>query len=274
MSYWLASLLGLVQGITEFLPVSSDGHLVTFQLLLGDKMGGDFNHLSFDIFLHLGTLLVIIVFFRKDIIDACLGLAGKGEQLRHSLTLMKVGFIASVPAAIVGLFFKDAVEQTYQSITITACGFLVTSTCLFIANRYQRRSLLGGEEPVGCWPLPDTLQALLIGLAQASAILPGVSRSGTTIAVALILGLPPDTAVKFSFLLAIPAIAGAGLLESSALLNTPAEQIAPFLAGLMVTIISGWFAVKLLLTVARRGHLRVFAVYTLCLGLLLLVFAR
>ncbi len=273
MSYWLACLLGLVQGITEFLPISSDGHLVMLQQLLGEKIEGDFNHLSFDIFLHVGTLLVIIAFFWKDIVQACSGLLSRGEPLSRSLALLRVGFIASVPAAIVGLFFKDAVEQTYQSIAIAACGFLITSVCLFLASSYQKRSPTVAISP-SSWGLPNNFQAILIGLAQASAILPGVSRSGTTIAVALLLGLSPDSAVRFSFLLAIPAIAGAGLLEVPSLLNTPSEQILPFLAGLATAVFSGWFAVRLLLTVARHAHLRIFAVYTLVLGLMLLAFAR
>lgn len=288
MTYFLAAILGLVQGITEFLPVSSDGHLVLFQQYLGPIFAdAHYDHLAFDVFLHLATLLITISFCWSDVFRAVRGLIPIGPDKQAVkrefwliLRLAGLIIVASIPAGVIGLTVKDQIEASFQSVRIAGFGFLVTSFCLFLAwARYRRMNYLGGVGSAGDrpsqggldWPLPTYRQALLIGLAQSLALLPGISRSGTTISSALLLGLPPETALRFSFLMAIPAIAGAGLLEGATLLDTPGEQVGPFIFAFFVTMLAGWFAVRLLASVTRKGRLAFFAFYTLVLGIVVLV---
>ncbi len=256
-----AVILGLIQGLTEFLPVSSSGHLVLAQRLLGLREPV----LTFDIALHLGTLVAVIIFFRRDIAGIVQGILGRGAERTSYTRLLLLIILGSLPTAVVGLAFKDTFEAMFASVTAVGVSLLITGALLLAAGLAgrPRRDLAETRS----W------HALLIGLAQGLAITPGISRSGSTISTALLLGLKRELAVRFSFLLSIPAILGAVALQ---VLDLPAgADLAwgPLLLGALVAGLSGWLALKLLLDLVKRGRIHWFAYYCGALGLLALVLA-
>ena len=192
MGIFQAIIFGIVQGITEFFPISSSGHLVILQALMGLKEP----QLAFDIFLHLGTLLSILIFFRKDILRLF------GEDKRLFLLLV----IASIPTFIIGFLFKDTVERFFAMPKVVGSMLGLTGAWLVLASLYTKR------QPVKKGP--GILNSILIGIAQGVAIMPGISRSGATIATGILTGLDRELSFKFSFLLAIPAILGASILKA------------------------------------------------------------
>lgn len=264
MTPWDAILLGAVQGLTEFLPVSSSGHLIVVPWLLGRPAGG----LTFDVALHIGTLLVLLVYFWRDWLHLAGGLLnvarGRPDPRAQVLVLLVVG---TLPAVAVGLTAERVIEERLRSPYLVAVLLAAVAVLFLVAERSatQRRLL----KDVG-W-----VDALLIGCAQATALVPGVSRSGITIVAGLILGLRRDEAARFSFLLATPAIAGAGVLRLRALLQSglpPEEQVA-FALGLVSAAVVGFAAVAWLLGYLRRRSLAVFAYYRLGLAVLIVVLA-
>ncbi len=260
IDYWLVILLAVVQGLTEFLPVSSSGHLVIFESLFGARgIGGD-GGMLFEISVHVGTLAAVVLVYRRKV----------GGLLAGAVRFLSTGFdrgiedvryigymaIASVPAAVVGLLFHDDIEALFDSPRVTA--FLLIATALVLtASRIERprREL-------------NVTVALVIGVAQAVAILPGCSRSGWTITTGLLLGLGFGSAAEFSFLISIPAILGALVLE---ILKNPVaasrEEIMPLLIGGAVAFLAGWFALRLLLRILRAGSLHRFSYYLGALGI-------
>ncbi len=260
-------LLGIVQGLTEFLPVSSSGHLVLFEHLLGLREP----ELLLDTSLHLGTLLAVCLFFRNDLIRMVQGTwtvitreqgPSLGDTRYASLTLMVV--IGSIPTALMGVFFKDWIEGLFASVTFAGVMLLFTGAIVGL-TRFIPRSY-GTREHV-TW-----LMALAVGTAQGFAIMPGISRSGATIVCALLLGLKRDMAGRFSFLLAIPAIVGAVALQ----LDAQAFDrigILPLLTGFTASALVGLLALKVLMGMVRKGHLYYFAPYCWLVGLLIILFA-
>lgn len=265
------SLLALIQGLTEFLPVSSSGHLVLAQRALSFER----TPLSIDVALHVGTLLAVLLIYRRSL----------WRLVRQALSgeLREVGLLAlaSVPVALVGLTLRDAVESAFASAHVAAWGLLATAVILFVGDqgrRRTRRAGLGAERPLG-WRI-----ALLVGCAQAVAILPGVSRSGTTISAGLLCGLRPDHAARFSFLLSIPAILGASLLALPDLFGSadPADGAdgaafeRPGAALLTWAVLFagfvGWGALRALLAFLDRGAFAWFGAYCAVLGLGVLAF--
>jgi len=248
----ILGILAIVQGITEFLPISSDGHLVLVQIALGLKEAG----LGTDVALHLGTLVSVLVVYRRDLLELLRG-ARRGE-LREPLFIV----LATIPVAIVGLLVREEMHTLFQSARAAAFGLCGTAAILVVGELARRRSP-APRESLG---LRD---ALLIGLAQPIALLPGVSRSGTTIAVALMLGLSSRAAARFSFLIAIPAILGAAVLEVPGVVAeggaSPLLGAAVVLAGLV-----GFVALRALLAFLGRGAFAWFALYCLVLGLAVL----
>ncbi len=197
MSVWEAVFLGALQGATEFFPVSSSGHLVVGQTLLGLEIQG----VQFEVAVHVATLISVLVVYRGRLIELLYGtLRRDGDAWRYVGLLA----LATLPAAIVGVFFQDAIEGLFESPFVPATAFLVTGVILWSTRWALRR-----EE----WKKPGWGVALLIGFAQAFALVPGISRSGTTVAMALWLGMAAEEAAAFSFLMAIPAIGGAALLQ-------------------------------------------------------------
>ena len=256
MNWWQAAVLGLVQGLTEFLPVSSDGHLVLAGRLTGAVAPG----VSFEVLLHLATLAAVMVVYGRQLGALTVGvLRWRREDVRYVALLA----VATVPAVIVALAFGDLLERTFDSVAVAGVGFLVTGTVLW-SSRGR-----GGEVAIPTWGA-----ALLIGAAQAAAILPGVSRSGLTITTALWLGMSPVPAGAFSFLMSVPAILGAGVFEmrevGAAGLGVGAVPIA---VGCAVALVSGIWAIRFLVGLLGRRRFHAFAPYCWVVGVLTLLLA-
>lgn len=251
-------ILGVVQGLTEFLPVSSSGHLVIGSELLQFQEQG----VLFDVFLHLGTLISVIVVFRKDIWAMVLApfqyfSGNKDEDVRQYFLWDLFVILATLPAVVVGLFFKDSIEHLFGNLVIAYCMLVVTG-CLMIASRY----LPERDVPLN-WS-----RSLLVGCAQACAILPGLSRSGSTIFVGMALGIAREKIARFSFIMSIPAILGAAVLQVGDLFVNPLESgtVLNLLAGTLMAAVAGYLAIKLLLDVIRKNRLQWFGYYCLVLA--------
>jgi len=256
---WLhALLLGLIQGLTEFLPVSSSGHLVIGRNLLGISEGG----LTFEIWVHLATLVSVMVALGADIKSVLRslvpGAAFPDAQAGRRIAIGVV--VGTVPAVLVGLFLKDAVAAAFTSVRLVGIDLLVTSVILFI-SRYFR----GGAARL----TPG--RSLIIGMAQALAILPGISRSGSTLTAGLITGLPGVDAARFSFLLAVPVILGAVVLDLPALANLGAASPGVLIAGFLSASLSGYLAIRIVWKVMEQGRLAMFAPYCAVVGLVVLL---
>ena len=241
---------GLIQGLTEFLPVSSSGHLVIVPAMLGWEEPP----LGLTVMLHLGTLGALLIYFRADLIRLLLGLLGKGEDPAGTRRIIRFLIVGTIPAVIAGLtlggFFEDAFQRPYEScIELVITGFLLIGM-----EKYGERAT---RQPL------DDGRAAFIGGAQALAILPGISRSGATIGAGLLAGLTREEATRFSFLLSIPAIAGALVLDLAKgnLVVTGAS-----IAGTVVSGISGYLAIHYLMRFVRTHSLSVFAWYLFAIG--------
>lgn len=245
-------ILGLIQGLTEFLPVSSSGHLLVARKLFGLAEAG----LLLDTMLHLGTLLAVIVVFWRDILEMI------RRPFSHLTLLIIVG---TIPTAIIGLVFKDFFEEIARSGVTVGWEFLATGLILWFADRIKNKGYKNIKEIT-------FMDALIVGALQGAAILPAISRSGLTIAGSLFQRIDRATAARFSFLLSIPAIMGAVVLQIPDLLAGGTEAIGagPLVLGTVVAAISGYFAIKWMLNIIRRGSLKVFAVYVWILGAVIL----
>lgn len=264
MSVFHSLLLGILQGLTEFLPISSSGHLVLAERLLG--LRGD--DLSFVIFVHFGTLLATVTAFWTQIRQMAIS-SGRFMLRRHvpgdaHLRLVGLILIGSIPAAIIGLLFQEGVEKVFSSTIFVSIMLLLTGLILWLTHY-----VAAGKRFVGI------RESILVGCAQALAILPGISRSGATIGAALFQKVERGKAVEFSFLLALPAILGATALKTVDLLKLPPSSAAlvSLCLGTLAAYLSGYAAIKFLLRVVRRGKLRYFAFYCWTVGLLALVFS-
>jgi len=262
-----AILLGFIQGATEFLPVSSSGHLVLGSHILGFGDQG----IVFDVMLHLGTLASVIVVFRKELLAMIaapfqLIQGNRSESVRTSFLWDIYVIIATIPAVIIGLGFKDVIEQTFTSIKLV-CLMLIITGIMMIISRYLRDR--GSRVNAG--------RSFLIGCAQAGAILPGLSRSGSTIFVGMLLGVNRETAARFSFIMSIPAILGAAVLNlGDVLVSPPAGSVLiNLMAGTVAAAVTGYFAIILLLDVIKKNRLPWFGYYCLTvasLGLIVIYF--
>lgn len=255
MSIFEALLLGLVQGLTEFLPVSSSGHLVIFQHLLKIQEPP----LAFDALVHLGTLVPIFVVFWPDIV----------EILRKPFSRLPLLIILGcIPAAVMGIWMEPLFEKAFQSLLVVGIGLLITGGVLVFSEKLAIRNARNKN-----WSTMTAWDALLIGVMQGIAITPGISRSGFTIAGSLLRGLNREYAARFSFLLSIPVILGAGLLQ---LKDLPSGTFIgmnwlPYLLGPIVAAISGYVAIKLVLSFLKNGRLNLFAYYCWAVGIVTLV---
>ena len=255
-----ACVLGLVQGLTEFLPVSSDGHLSLLQYFMTPMPAEQ--KLAIDVALHFGTLIALLVFYRRELVEMARAVFGRSEPayMRSWAWLIVLG---TLPAVLVGLSFRQEIAGTLDSLRTIGLGFLLTGNLLFLASGVQNADRT--EESIGA------REALLIGIFQASALLPGVSRSGTTISAAVLMRIRGDVAARFSFMLAIPAVAGAIVAESSAVAGLHAANRLPLAVGVVVAGVTGICAIALLLRLVQQGRLRWFTYYTWALGLLVLL---
>lgn len=252
-----AAILGFVQGLTEFLPVSSSGHLVVFEKFLSDEKPP----VAFDLMLHVGTLLPVLWVYRADIINIIKGIVTdpKGEDARLAWWVV----LGSIPTAILGIGFEDVFEQLFHTPKIVGLTFLITGTFLF-ATKYIKASDRGLAEMT-------FRDALIIGVIQGLAITPGISRSGSTIAIALFLGLRRDLAAKFSFLLSIPAILGAFIFKLDELTVSEAS-LSSLGIGFVVSAISGLIALKILLKLVNSGDFSKFSYYLWIIAILAIFF--
>jgi undecaprenyl-diphosphatase len=248
-------LLGIIQGLTEFLPVSSSGHLVIFQSLLQVP-----HSIAFDVVVHLATALAVVIYFRGDILK----ILNPRSEIRTRNLLLYI-LVGTVFTGILGIGFKDFFESLFSSLSAVGFFLLLTGVVIVLAEWLGkgRRKL----EDMNVW------DAVLIGLAQGCAIAPGLSRSGTTISASLARNLDRTLAARFSFLLSVPAILGAGLLQSRAIIKAGTVDLGvwPLALGFISAFVSGWFAIKIFMGIIQRTSIRGFAYYCFAVGGLILV---
>jgi len=262
MSFLDAILLGILQGATEFLPVSSSGHLVLAQHLLGDfEQPG----VLFDVLLHLGTMVAVVLYFRRDLAGLISSLWRRDEAAKQQRFMVGLLLAGSVPTAIIGLTFKDIFIGMFERPALVCAMLLVTGSLLWLAERLSRRETVSRKQ----LSLTD---ALVTGTVQGLAIIPGISRSGSTIAALLLRGVDGETAARFSFLLALPAVCGAALLSVRDINQIAPEATLPYLAGTIAALLTGLLCIHLLMGVIRRRRLHWFAYYCWFVGGLGLVF--
>lgn len=258
-----AFLLGLIQGLTEFLPISSSGHLVLGGALLGGKLD---KSITFEVVVHFGTLCSIVLYYREKLADMCISLwrlitspLEVKEQYKKDGNIKLIGFIllSMIPAVIVGLTLKDQIEHTFLNPLMVSFMLLVTGIILFVTRfRHEFPNRI------------NFLNALGIGLAQAFAILPGISRSGATISLGLYFGVKREEVANFSFLMVIPVIAGAMLLEIKDMIafGIPVNNATGLAVGFLTAFISGYFALKYLIIMLQSKGIHPFAWYCWALG--------
>jgi undecaprenyl-diphosphatase len=251
-----ATVLGFIQGVTEWLPISSTGHL-----RIAEHFFGLTAPLLFDVTLHLGTLMVTLLFFREDIKNILVAL-GKGDFKSENGKLIPLIAVGTVPTALIGLVFGNAMDAYFSSFLALGAGFIAGGVMLYWSRFGRER-----KNDV------TYIDALLIGTAQGLAIIPSLSRSGLTIAIALLLGINRERAFKFSFLLSIPAVVGAlGLTfyEQSDLLTLAGIGLAEILVGVAVSVAISFLALTLLRRTLALGKFHLFAFYCLILGVVLI----
>lgn len=267
--------LGVIQGVTEFIPISSSGHLALLEQVDFFKRGiaiiGADLELFINVSLHVATLLAVLIYLWKDIVAI---LRGSFSGLREK-NLRRVEFrmiiniaAASVPAGIVGIVFHDFFRGLFSSATLVFFMLILNGIILLTTKiiTIKDRKL----EEIG------VLQSLFIGCFQAFAIIPGISRSGSTITAGMLVGLVPEESAKFSFLMAIPVIAGAGFLESAQLYESGfiAESFFPVIIAMMVTVIISLVSLRVLFSMVRRIRIDIFGYYTILLGIVGILFLK
>lgn len=260
-------IIGIVQGLTEFLPVSSSAHLVFIQNILGVE-----SSLAFDTFLHLGTLIAVLWFFRWDIIKMLKSwwlsigdiLQGRFRQGFYDDPYKRLAWyviLATIPVGIVGVLFEDSVDALFSGALYVPAFFLfVTGTILYLSQRMNSGNINLHNI--------SKKEALFMGLGQACAILPGLSRSGTTIAAGLTAGLDKEFAAKFSFILSIPAILGAFVLQLKDIGSAMDVNFLPVFLGFIAAIIAGYMAIKWMLDLIQNKSLDIFAYYCWVVGII------
>ena len=257
--YRIATILGIVQGLGEFLPISSSGHLIIAPWLFGVEDSA-LNTLTYDVALHLGTTVALLAFFWRDWMRLALGALRPSSSGSRLFWLLVV---ASVPAAVAGYFLDELAATAFRSPLLVATTLASMGVLLYVADRVgsQARSI----EDIG------PRDALSVGLAQAVALIPGVSRSGATMAMGRLLGLGRESAARFSFLMAVPITSGALLFKLKDL--DPAAVNGPFVVGIVVSGIVGALSIRFLLSFLskRSNSFQAFVIYRLCLALLIVV---
>ncbi len=265
MTWWQAVILGLLQGLTEFLPVSSSGHLVLAQHILGLELTPD---VTFEVFLHAGTAFSILTVYRRQIWSMIAhSISGfvnpiRGYQTDSDVRITWLVIIASIPAGLAYVFLDTKLEWTYARPWF-ACIMLIITGLLLLSTLLARSQ----DGHVTVW------KSCLIGLAQATALLPGVSRSGATISIALLSGVKPKSAADFSFIMVLPVIFGATLIKLIELIQSP-ETIDwfPVIIATLLAYGTGVCAIKMVLRFVRQGQLHIFSIYCVGVGGLALLF--
>ena len=261
-------ILGIIQGITEPIPVSSSGHIFLFKNLFNTEM---FNTLNFEIISNFGSFLAILFIFRNDIIELIkkfFTYIFKKEKRKDN----KDGFmyvikmvISTIPVGITGILFNDYLESNYTSLKFLAIAFLFTALMLYIVRNIK------GEKDSYEITFKD---AIIIGLFQAITIIPGISRSGTVLVACLICKLKREAALKYTFMLYFPVSAGTMILKISDLVNTPTSLLLPYLCGMIAALIVTYFSYRWLSNMVKKGKLWKFSIYCICLALFILIYFR
>lgn len=270
MSLWFAILQGVVQGLTEFLPVSSSGHLVLVQTLFGAST--ESNYMLFNVLLHFGTLLSVIVAFWKDIKELFVEFFGWVRDGFKINNRPYRRFIVMLLLTIVPMFavlpIKSKVEEAFSSPLLVGLLLLVTAAVLFLSEKAPKKHK---TEVNATW-----LDALIVGIGQCFAVLPGLSRSGTTICIGLFRGFSRDFAVRFAFIMSLPVILGANILELVDVVKDPAAAmgdvtVACCIVGILAAMLSGLAAIRMVRFVSKRGNFRPFVVYCTLIGTITIV---
>lgn len=269
MSFLSAILMGLIQGIAEFLPISSSGHLALFQNFFGMENFEE-TQMFFTVLLHFGTLISVFLVYWKDIVEMiqefCLGMAalfskgGGNTPPPPARRLTMLIIIATLPLFIMVLF-KGAIESLFSSPVLVSCALIITGFILFFSDRLARGHKNAKTATV--------LDALIVGAGQAVAIIPGISRSGTTISIGIMRGFDRTFAVRFSFLMSIPAVLGATVLELKDSLEAGIDLtlLPVYLVGVAVAAVVGYFSIRLVHSLANKGQFGRFAYYCWAVGL-------
>jgi undecaprenyl-diphosphatase len=261
MSWLDALILGLIQGLTEFLPVSSSGHLELGKAILGTELK---DSLRFTVVVHGATVLSTIVVFYRDILALLKGLFSLkwNDEMKYIVKII----VSMIPVAIVGYFLKDEVNMFFEGDNVLLVGFMLIITSLLLASTYLVKA---GEKEI------SNRNAFIIGVSQAFAVIPGISRSGATIATGLLLGSRRSDVAKFAFLMVLVPIIGENILElfSGEMSNAPVSETLPLIVGFIAAFISGLIACKWMLRIVRKGKLIYFAIYCLAVGLVAVIFS-
>lgn len=274
MTFFEAIILGLAQGLSEFLPISSSGHLALLQYFFGIE--GE-SVLAFAVLLHLGTLISVFIVYRKDIwallVELCMVFkdvfTGKGLRINANPT-RRLGFmiiVATIPTGLIGILFNDLFESMYSSLISIGTGLLFTGTILWLAERLGSGRNSVEEMKFG--------HAFFVGVMQGVAICPGVSRSGSTLVGGLFSGLNREFGVKFAFLISIPSILGSVILEAPAAFEQGADMalVLPILTGVIVSAVSGLIAIKAMIKFVTGKKLWYFSVYTWIVGAAVILYS-
>jgi len=265
MNWLQALILGLVQGLTEFLPVSSSGHLAIGREILGVEAAQD---LVFEITVHVATVLATIIVFRKQIWKLLCGLF-KFKYNDETDYILKI-CVSMIPVFIVGMFFKDRVESLFSSLLVVGLALVVTAMLLLFSDIYGGRGKVADRQyrnGIGWW------QALVIGVGQAFAVIPGLSRSGTTISTGLLCGVKRSDVAQFSFLMVLVPILGEAFLDLvGGDVASSSVGAGPLLVGFLAAFVSGLFACKVMIALVKKARLRWFALYCAIVGLAVIIF--
>ena len=269
MTYFMSILMGIIQGVAEFLPISSSGHLALFQTFFGMENMEE-KYMFFTVLLHFGTLISVCMVYWRDIVDmirefflGIAALAGRkdtGVAPPPARRMVMLIIIATVPL-FVTVFLQDAVNQLFSNSIMVSCALLATGFILFFSDRMARGHKTAKNATVA--------DALIVGCGQALAVIPGLSRSGTTISVGMMRGFDRAFAVRFSFLMSLPAVLGANVLEIKDALasNFPIEELPMYLVGVAVSAVVGYFAIRLVKSLSDKGKFGKFAYYCWAVGL-------
>ncbi|MGH2700516.1 MAG: undecaprenyl-diphosphate phosphatase [Actinomycetota bacterium] len=265
-----AAVLGAVQGLTEFVPISSSGHLVIVPALFGwPKEQG----IAFEVLLHTASLLALLIYFSGDLLDLVRGAMGRD---RDSLRLGGLLLVASIPAGIAGLFFADFFEAQYDDASGAALQLLLTAVILVAAElvlRFHERRRARSGEPMRSMRDMNAVDATAVGIGQAVAIVPGISRSGSTIAAALAFGIARDDAARFAFLLAIPALIGATIIEVPKF-GGSSISLGAAIAGFVLSLVTSYAAIAGLIRYLKTRTLYPFAIYCTVAGIVFYLILR
>lgn len=258
-------ILGLVQGVTEPIPVSSSGHLIIFRELFNIEAKG----LSFEIFVNFASLLAVLVIYKKDIMRLMINgtrfLIKKDDHAKSDFQFIIYLVIATIPVGVIGMLFGDVIGEALSSTKVVGITLLITAVAVWVIRN------LRGKKFDGDLTVKD---AMIVGFAQAVAVTPGISRSGASIVASMLVGMRQETALRFSFLLYIPVSLGTGVLEIPKIISDPHfnQLMIPYIISFITTFIATYFALKWFMNIMAKGNLKYFSYYCVFAGVLVILF--